>query len=83
MARYTPPNIPPDPAALPGFLFTELNKIAQALDTEDKVLMLETLYAAPAKYREGTICKADGTTWNPGSGGGVYCFYASAWHFLG
>ena len=61
----------------------ELNKIAQAMETPDPALALDTLYAPPNKFRDGTIVKADGTTWNPGSGEGAYCFYASAWHFLG
>lgn len=83
MARYTPANVPNDAAALADFLRVELGKIAQAAETADQFLMLDTLYAAPKKYREGTICKADGTTWNPGSGAGVYCYRAGAWRFLG
>ena len=83
MARYTPGNPPIEPAALAGFLRQELAKIAQALDTQDASLSLDTLYAAPMKYRDGTIVKADGTTWNPGSGAGIYCYYGASWHFLG
>lgn len=26
---------------------------------------------------------ADGTNWNPGSGGGCYIYRAGAWRFLG
>lgn len=83
MARYIPNNVPDDAASLAAFLRLELNKIAQALDTQDASLSLKTLYAVPSKYRDGTIVKADGTTWNPGSGAGVYCYYGSVWHFLG
>jgi len=32
---------------------------------------------------EGAIAYADGTTWNPGSGEGIYAYYAGAWHYLG
>ena len=77
MARYIPGNVP-DP-----LLQEELYKIAQAMETADPFFTLETLYAAPNKYREGTIAKADGTTWNPGSGAGVYCRRGGAWTFLG
>ena len=77
MARYTPGNVA-DPA-----LSNELEKIAQAMDTADAMLNLDMLYAAPKKYRTGSIVLADGTTWNPGSGMGVYCYYAAAWHYLG
>jgi hypothetical protein len=83
MARYTPGIVPNDPKALPDFLVREFAKIAQALDTADQFLTLDTLYAAPAKYRDGMVCKADGTTWNPGSGAGVYVYRGGAWHFLG
>lgn len=77
MARYTPGNVT-DPQ-----MQEELNKIAQAMETADPFITLDTLYAAPKKYREGTIVKADGTTWNPGSGAGVYCRRGGAWTFLG
>lgn len=83
MARYIPATPPNDPALLPGFLREELAKIAQAGDTLDAFIALDTLYAPPKKFREGTIVKADGTTWNPGSGGGVYCYRAAVWRFLG
>lgn len=77
MARYIPGNVA-DPQ-----IQEELNKIAQAMETADQFITLETLYAAPKKYREGTVVKADGTTWNPGAGAGVYCRRGGAWTFLG
>ena len=77
MARYTPGNVSD------ANLSNELDKIAQAMDTADSMLNLDMLYAAPKKYREGSIVLADGTSFNPGSGMGLYCFYASAWHYLG
>ncbi len=82
MARYTPGVVPQDPQQIPAFLAQELAKIAQAGDTADQFLQLDTLYAAPKKIREGMVVKADGVTWNPGSGAGVYC-YRSGWTFLG
>ena len=77
MARYTPGQVDDQIVA------QELQKIAQALDTPDQFLVLDTLYAAPTKIRTGMIVLADGTTWNPGSGAGVYCYYGSAWNHLG
>jgi len=77
MARYTPA-IVNNPQ-----VDNELGKIAQALDTADAQLNLDMLYAPPKKYREGTIVLADGTTWNPGSGGGFYGYRAGVWRFLG
>ena len=83
MARYTPGNVPTDPAQLAEYLRLEVEKISQAIDAPVEELNLRTLYAAPKKYRDGTIVKADGTSWNPGSGAGPYCYYGAAWHFLG
>ncbi len=77
MARYTPGQVDDQ------IVGQELQKIAQAIDTPDQFLTLEKLYAAPTKYRDGTIIYADGTTFNPGSGEGLYVRYAAAWHFLG
>lgn len=80
--QYAPQKPPEDPAKLPGFLLEELQKISSAI----ALLALghiDKSYGAPAKPREGDIRLADGTTWNPGSGIGVYAYYAGAWHFLG
>jgi hypothetical protein len=52
-----------------------------ALIEQGQFLDLHT--AAPVKPRERQIVFADGTSWNPGSGKGVYCYYNSSWHFLG
>lgn len=77
MARYIPGNVA-DPQ-----MQEELNKIAQAMETADPFITLDTLYAAPKKYREGTVCKADGAVWNPGAGAGVYCYRGGVWTLLG
>ena len=76
MARYIPGNVA-DPQ-----IAAELAKIAQAMETADPFLTLDTLYAAPKKYREGTVVKA-GAPWDPGAGDGVYCYRAGAWRLLG
>ena len=84
MARYIPGNVPTDPRQLPDFVKTELDKIAQALDSPNESMALATLYAVPNKYRDGTIVKADGTTWSPsGLGAGVFCYYGGSWKKLG
>ncbi len=51
--------------------------------TDLDLIRLVTQNVAPDKPREGDTRLADGTHWNPGSGQGVYTFYASAWHKLG
>ena len=80
---YQPRPVPPDLAELPAFLQQELMNIARSTLENSQFLGLEMLYAAPAKPRDGMVVLADGTTWNPGSGGGFYGYRAGAWRFLG
>lgn len=40
-------------------------------------------YAAPSVVKEGMIVWADGTTWNPGSGEGLYHYRGGVWRHLG
>lgn len=79
MARYIPGNV--------NDLATkaELDKIAQAMETGDAQLNLDMLYAAPKKFRVGTIVLADGNLWKPTGVAtpGFYGYYGGAWHFLG
>ena len=62
---------------------TELRKIQEAMNGVVDGVVLNTLYAAPKKLRDGLVVKADGTTWNPGAGSGVYVYRDAAWHLLG
>lgn len=80
---YQPRAVPSNPADLPAFLQQELMNIARASLEGNQFLSLEMLYVAPAKPRDGMVVLADGTTWNPGSGGGFYGYCAGAWRFLG
>jgi hypothetical protein len=80
---YAPGQVPADPAALPAFLADELRKLQTAI-----ALLaaghIDKSYAAPPKPRDGDLIYADGTTYNPGSGKGVYQYRDdAAWHFLG
>ena len=79
MARYIPGNVA-DPQ-----LADELNKVAQAMETADSLINLDMLYAAPKKFRVGSIVLADGNLWKPTGAAtpGYYGYYAGAWHFLG
>lgn len=80
---YTPSQVPTTADALPEFLRTELLNLAQSLVSQVEFLQLQTLYAAPDKPRDGMVVKADGATWNPGSGSGFYGYRNAAWHLLG
>jgi hypothetical protein len=43
---------------------------------------LDPLSEAPDKPRDGDIRYADGTTWNPGSGRGLYLRKQTSWVFI-
>lgn len=43
---------------------------------------IEFLHVEPDKPREGMVAGADGTDWDPGSGQGVYIYFAGAWNVL-
>lgn len=80
---YRPPNVPPDPAQLPGFLRQELQQISKSIAAPVFVLALATSNKPPDRLRDGDTVLADGTNWNPGSGQGVYTYYGATWHKLG
>lgn len=69
--------------ALARSVETELTRLAMVVNSESDGVILNTLYAAPDKTPEGLTVKADGTTWNPGSGAGTYQWRGGAWRFLG
>jgi hypothetical protein len=74
--RFNHANPPSNPEELPGYLnetFIELGAVVELLRDGH----LDVVYAAPTKPSQGDIRYADGTSWNPGSGEGIY-FYNSA-----
>ena len=79
---YAPGPIPTDAAEFPIYLRDELQRI-QAAITALALGHLDIAYGAPTKPRAGDIRYADGTTWNPGSGAGIYRYTGSAWAFVG
>lgn len=80
---YQPLPVPSSPDELPRFLRTELSRISQLWQGSVPFLLLAKTYAEPAKRFDGLTVLADGTTWNPGAGAGVYCYYGGAWNRLG
>jgi hypothetical protein len=69
---------PKDPAQAVDMLYREVEML------NDRFSLLEyslqrTQYAAPDKPREGQFAKADGVTWNPGGGAGLYQYQGGAW----
>lgn len=64
-------------------LTVELDKLARGAAQPSDYLSLVTLYAQPSRIFDGMIVKADGTSWNPGSGAGIYARVGTTWKFLG
>lgn len=81
--RYTPGRVPSRVEELGRFLQSEIERLNDALESPFTHQLLEKLNVAPDRVRDGMVAYADGTNWNPGSGEGVYVYYASAWHKLG
>lgn len=85
MSTYKAGLVPEDPQALADFLRTEFQRLEQALNEPQDFAALRVLYATPKRTFAGMVVYADGTTWNPGSGEGVYVRNAAnaAWRYLG
>jgi len=73
----------PDGRVLFDWVQRELELLIRRLNTVSEV-RLEVLYVAPTRPRAGMLAYADGTTWNPGSGEGLYRYtLAGTWAFVG
>ena len=68
-----------DVATLRSELQEALNAIAREQAQQSEYYALKTLYAAPSRIIEGMLVRADGSTWNPGSGAGIYARISGAW----
>jgi len=89
---YKPSNVPGSLDLLPAFIENENRVIADNLNAG--IFYFRTLHKEPGKVYEGMTVLADGTNWDPhtgghggggsgGSGQGVYTYYAGQWHKLG
>lgn len=56
----------------------EFLRVAQGAQISERVTF-NILYAAPPDPVAGMLVFADGTTWNPGSGRGLYEYRTSSW----
>jgi hypothetical protein len=69
--------------SLAGWLDRQFQNIFKAANSSVDYVYLRTLNAQPTRVFDGMTVLADGTNWDPGSGHGVYTYYAGAWHSLG
>ena len=75
--KYAPLPAPADVQELPRYLEQELQRLATAINDHQMRLMgLDVLTVAPNNPQDGDMAYADGSTWNPGAGRGVYEYNA-------
>ncbi|MES2323286.1 MAG: hypothetical protein V4633_13560 [Pseudomonadota bacterium] len=76
--QFTPGNPPADPAQLQRYLIELEMRISVAINAL-AAGHLDKSYVAPTKPRDGDIRYADGTSWVPGAGAGIYWFNGTVW----
>lgn len=54
------------------FVTDQLRQVQQEFSAAKNELILAVLYAEPDRLYPGMLIYADGVTWNPGGGEGVY-----------
>lgn len=79
---YAPTEPPEDPQQLRRWLKDEFQLVSNAV-TLLAAGHFDVTYVAPAKPRRGDVRYADGSSWDPGSGTGIYYYSGSAWVNLG
>jgi len=81
---YNPRPIPSDLDDLLTYLQNELFSISDSIYNQE-LISLRKLHQAPARINNGMIVYADGTDWEPVSGGGegLYMYYNDTWKKIG
>lgn len=79
--QYNPGDPPIDAVQLQIFLREELAKISATFGLLAAGHIDQT-YVAPAKPRDGDIRYADGTSWMPSGGKGLYMHNGSVWTLI-
>lgn len=82
--RLYEPQLPPDDLDLPATRAWFLQEL-RAVGNMMRYPVFPRLYAAPSKPFDGMAVLADGTSWNPGSGKGLYVYDgtgAGVWRFI-
>ena len=67
---------------LVAYISRELGAVSAAMELA-RAGRVDKSFAPPGKVEEGVVVLADGVSWNPGAGAGVYCYYGGAWKHLG
>lgn len=73
------PKQPPSSDPVATWMMGELLAIARILSEGQDYIRHPQQFKAPSKPREGDLANADGTSWNPGGGAGLYQYLGGAW----
>lgn len=76
---YIPGPLPYD---VPAWAQREFMSISRASFGAAPLVQFQVQAREPEKPRDGMVAFADGTSWNPGAGGGLYERVAGAWQKL-
>lgn len=82
--RYVPAVPPASVQELARYVQQELERLTDGLESPFTHQLFEALSVEPQRKPQGKalIAYADGTNWNPGSGEGLYAYYAGSWKKL-
>lgn len=70
--------VPVDPERVPNFVQDFVRAVNERIEEIDRSFFVFS-YREPDKLDEGMIRLADGTSWDPGSGKGLYQYLDGAW----
>lgn len=80
MAIYEPTATPAEYPSLRAWLARQLRNVADTLKSPSvRSIHFDILHAEPERFSNGDVVAADGSDWNPGSGGGLYMRFGGAW----
>ena len=81
--KYSKAPVPSSPEDLSAYLQSELDRISAVINNIAEG-HFDASFVEPTKLRAGDIKYADGTSWNPGSGEGLYIYFSNGnWSKLG
>lgn len=63
---------------LSNYVQRELLEVARSFEEVTEFRLVKR-HVPPKKLKEGLIALADGTNWDPGSGAGLYIYWAGDW----
>jgi hypothetical protein len=80
VATFEPTAVPEGFPDLRAWIASQLRRVADTLAMPTvRGVHFAVLHAEPARYSDGDVVLADGSDWDPGSGGGLYQHFGGNW----